>query len=40
MTDIGTFDSPVTFGCSLNGSGNPQRYFKGILKDIHVIVYE
>lgn len=35
-----TFDVPVTFGCSINGSGNPQRYFKGTLKDINVKLYE
>ena len=35
-----TFDSPLTFGCSLNGSGNPQRYFTGTLKNMNVKLYE
>ena len=30
----------VTFGSSVNESGNPQRYFKGILKNMTVIRYE
>lgn len=41
MTSLSTpFDAPVTFGCSLNGSGNPQRYFKGTLKNMSVKIYE
>ena len=41
MTYLKTpFDSPITFGCSLNGSGNPQRYFKGTLKNMSVKIYE
>ena len=41
MTTLSTpFDSPVTFGCSLDGVGNPQRYFTGTLKDMHVKLYE
>ncbi|MBR3116598.1 MAG: InlB B-repeat-containing protein, partial [Bacilli bacterium] len=37
MTDlIYKFDTPVTFGASLNGSGNPQRYFKGTLSNMYV----
>lgn len=35
-----TFDVPLTFGASLNASGNPQRYFTGALKDMQVILYE
>ena len=30
------FETPVTFGASLNGSGTPQRYFKGILSNMLV----
>lgn len=37
---IKTFDVPLTFGASLNGSGNPQRYFKGTLKNMKVVVQE
>lgn len=33
-----TFDVPLTFGASLNGSGNPQRYFKGTLKNMKVVI--
>lgn len=32
------FDVPVTFGASLNGSGNPFRYFKGTLSNLKVII--
>lgn len=35
-----TFDSPLIFGCSLDGSGNPQRYFTGKLKNMSVLIYE
>lgn len=35
-----TFDVPLTFGASLNASGKPQRYFKGTLKNIKVVVQE
>lgn len=35
-----TFDVPLTFGSSLNASGNPQRYFKGTLKNMKVVVFE
>jgi len=35
-----TFNVPVTFGSSLNGSGNPMRYFVGTLKDMNVILYD
>ena len=34
------FDTPLTFGASLDGKGLPQRYFNGSLKYIKVIVYE
>ncbi len=41
MTSLNkTFNAPVTFGSSLDGSGNPQRYFKGTLKNMQVIVFE
>ena len=34
-----TFDVPLTIGASLNASGSPQRYFKGTLKNLKVILY-
>lgn len=34
------FDSSLTFGCSLNSSGNPQRYFRGTLKNMSVRIYD
>ena len=34
-----TFDVPLTFGCNLNGSGKPQRYFKGTLKNMNIKIY-
>lgn len=34
------FDSPLSFGCSLDGNGNPQRYFTGTLKNMHVKLYD
>lgn len=40
MTQIvKTFRVPLTFGASLNAKGNPQRYFKGTLKnmEVHII---
>lgn len=41
MTTLSTtFDVPLTFGSSLNSSGEPQRYFKGIVENMEVIVYE
>lgn len=41
MTELAnTFDVPVTFGASLNSTGNPQRYFKGKLKNMKVTLYE
>ena len=36
FSNVATFNFPVTFGCSLNGSLNPQRYFKGTLANIKV----
>ncbi len=41
MTSLNAaFDAQVVFGCSLNGSGNPQRYFIGTLKNMYVKLYE
>lgn len=41
MTSLTTpFDAPLTFGSSLDASGNPQRYFKGTLKNMKVIVFD
>ena len=37
MNSIQAFDSNLAIGASLNGSGNPQRYFKGTLSDINII---
>lgn len=37
---IKTFDVPLTFGASLNASGNPQRHFQGTLKNMKVVVQE
>lgn len=39
-SSITTFDVPVTFGASLNASGSPQRYYKGTLKNMKVVLYE
>ena len=37
MTDmIYTFNTPVTFGASLTGSGSPQRYFIGTLSNMYI----
>ena len=37
MTQLAnTFDVPLTFGASLNAKGNPQRYFKGTLRNLNV----
>ena len=33
------FDIPLTFGCSLNASGKPQRYFIGTLKNMTIRIY-
>jgi len=35
-----TFDIPVTFGCSLNNKGAPQRYFKGTIRDMSIKIYD
>ena len=35
-----TFDVPLTFGSSLNAKGNPQRYFKGTLRNMSVTIIE
>ncbi len=37
---IATFDTPVTFGSSLQSNNTPFRYFKGTLKNMEVIVIE
>ena len=34
-----TFNAPVAFGASLDGSLNPQRYFKGTLSNLMVRLY-
>ena len=34
-----TFNVPLTFGCSLNESGSPQRYFNGTLRNMSVKIY-
>ena len=33
-----TFSTTLTFGCSLDGNNNPQRYFKGTISNINVII--
>jgi len=33
------FDIPLTFGCSLSGAGNPQRYYTGTIKDMNIKIY-
>lgn len=41
MTSLSkTFNVPLVFGCSLNSSGNPQRYFTGTLSNMNVKLYE
>ena len=35
-----TFDVPVTFGSSIDGNGNPYRFFKGTISNMKVILYE
>ncbi len=32
------FDTPLTFGCSLTEDGKPQRYFKGAIADVSIII--
>ncbi len=39
-SSITTFNTPVTFGCSLTSSNQPQRYYKGTLKDMEIILFE
>ena len=39
-SSITTFDTPVTFGCSLTSANAPQRYYKGTLKNMKVIIFE
>lgn len=34
------FDVPLTFGASLDGSGNPFRYFTGTLSNIRIYVFD
>ncbi len=40
MSKLTSFDVPLTFGASLDGSGNPFRYFTGTLSDIKIYVFE
>ncbi len=41
MTQLATtFDVPLTFGASLNAKGNPQRYFKGTLRNLRVNIID
>ena len=41
MTQLSkTFDVPLTFGSSLTGSGKPQRYFKGTLRNMEVNIID
>ena len=35
-----TFDTPLTFGASIDGSNSPFRYFKGEISDVRVKLYE
>lgn len=35
-----TFNSNLTFGASINDEGNPFRYFKGIVSNINVNIYD
>lgn len=39
-SSITTFDIPVTFGCSLQAGKTPQRYYKGTLQNMKVILFE
>lgn len=36
---VHSFDVPLTFGASLQADGTPQRYFKGTLSDMKIIIY-
>ena len=40
VSNINTFDTPVTIGCSLNSSGNPFRFFEGKISDIQIYLYD
>lgn len=40
LKNLTTFDIPVTFGASLNGNGEPWRFFKGTLKNLRVNLYK
>ena len=35
-----TFNVPLTFGSNINGRGAPDRFFKGILENINVVLYD
>ena len=37
---VNTFNAPLLIGASLDGNGNPQRYFTGTLSDISVILFD
>ena len=39
-SSITSFDIPVTFGCSLTAEKTQQRYYKGTLKNMKVILFE
>ena len=39
-SSITTFDIPVTFGASMQADKTPQRYYKGTLKNMKVILFE
>lgn len=40
MSQLRAFDIPLTFGASLDGSGNPFRYFTGTLSDIRIYLFD
>lgn len=40
MSKLTPFDIPLTFGASLDGNGNPFRYFTGILSDIRIYLFD
>ena len=40
MSKLTSFNVPLTFGASLDGSGNPFRYFTGTLSDIKIYVFD
>lgn len=39
-SNITSFDTPVSFGCSLDFNNNPQRYYVGTLKNMNVILFK